>query len=223
MRGTKPWSPYAYMNRKLRGLIAGLLVEAAAPGGGRIIDFGCADAPYAELLPPGMTHIGVDLEGNPDADVTLAPDGSVPLPDGSADVVLSTQVLEHVDDPAAYLAECARLLCPGGSLVLTTHGIMYFHPDPVDYWRWTGDGLRKLVADAGFDVVEVRGVLGLVAAALLLVQDGIGQHIPRLLHRPFVVIFQALIAAADRLSSDESRRHNAFVFGVRAVRRGPPA
>jgi 2-polyprenyl-6-hydroxyphenyl methylase/3-demethylubiquinone-9 3-methyltransferase len=43
---------------------------------------------------------------------------AVPLADGCADVVVAGEVLEHVEDDVAVLAECARLLRPGGTLVL---------------------------------------------------------------------------------------------------------
>jgi SAM-dependent methyltransferase len=202
----------------LRRLVAEFLSQAAPPPGGRVVDYGCADAPYADLLPDGVVHVGADLVGNVAADIALRSDGAVPLPDGFADVVLSTQVLEHVVDPAVYLAECARLLRPGGSLVLTTHGIMYEHRDPEDYWRWTSDGLSRVVTAAGLEVIEVRGVVGLVAAALQLIQHGTAGRVPSVLRKLYILVFQVLIAAADGLSSEQSRRHNALVIGVRAVR-----
>ena len=43
---------------------------------------------------------------------------AVPLADGCADVVVAGEILEHVDDDGAVLAECARLLRPGGTLVV---------------------------------------------------------------------------------------------------------
>jgi 2-polyprenyl-6-hydroxyphenyl methylase/3-demethylubiquinone-9 3-methyltransferase len=43
---------------------------------------------------------------------------AVPLADGCADVVVAGEILEHVEDDVAVLAECARLLRPGGTLVL---------------------------------------------------------------------------------------------------------
>ena len=100
---------------------------------------------------------------------------------------------------------------------------MFRHPDPEDYWRWTGDGLARIVTQAGLQVVESRGVVGLVAAALQLVQAGTSAYLPALLYKPYVLVFQALIAVADRLSSEESRRHEALVIGVRAVRPVTPA
>jgi SAM-dependent methyltransferase len=213
-----PWSPFSYVHRKLTRLIADLLAGAPVPAAPRVVDYGCANKPYGALLPAGADHVGADLAGNPNADVLLAPDGSVPLPSGSADIVLSTQVLEHVADPALYLRECARLLRPGGSLVLTTHGIMFRHPDPEDFWRWTGDGLARIVEEAGLEVVETRGALGLMAAAVFLFQWGTCVRLPAWLRHPYVVVCQGLIALADRLSSEESKKHDALVIGVRALK-----
>ena len=79
--------------------------------------------PHVERL--GYRHVGVDigLRG-----LELAREhgvipvrGSVlavPLADGCADVVLAGEILEHVQDDVGVLAECARLLRPGGTLVL---------------------------------------------------------------------------------------------------------
>ena len=202
----------------MRGLVSDLVAGASLSRGARVVDYGCADTPYADLLPTDVAYVAADLGGNPGTDVVLAPDGTVPLPAGTIDLVLSTQVLEHVTEPAAYLLECARLLRPGGSLILTTHGMMYRHPDPEDYWRWTSDGLVRVVTQAGLEVVELRGVLGLVAASLQLIQHAFLTHLPAVLRRPCMLLFQALIAGADRLTSDERRRQDALVFGVRAVR-----
>jgi SAM-dependent methyltransferase len=206
------------VSRKLEALVAELVGAAALGPGARAVDYGCADAPYRHLLGASVEYVGADLIGNPAATVTLQPDGTLPLPDGSADLVLSTQVLEHVEAPVSYLAEAYRVLRPGGSLVLTTHGIMYLHRDPQDYWRWTSDGLALVVSDAGFRVAEQRGILGLAAAALQLLQAGTAGRVPRFLRRPYVVLMQALIALADRRASESSRVENGLVLGIRAVK-----
>ncbi len=218
VHSTAPWSPFAYVGKKLRSVLLDLIAAGETVGGTRLLDYGCADSPYRNQLPKTMEYVGADLKGNRAADVLLDEDGSVPLPAGSFDIVLSTQVLEHVADPSAYLVECFRLLRPGGTLVLTTHGIMYLHRDPQDYWRWTCDGLARIVQRAGLDVVEMRGVLGLAAAALQLLQDGTAGHIPRWLRRPYLLVMQSLIALADRLYSERTRAENGLVLAVRAVK-----
>jgi hypothetical protein len=95
---------------------------------------------------------------------------------------------------------------------------MHLHRDPTDYWRWTSDGLTRIVDRAGLEVVEVRGVLGLVGAALQLLQAGLGSAAPKILRRPIVLVFQALIRLADRATSETSRRENGLVLAVRAVK-----
>ena len=64
----------------------------------------------------------------------MGEDSSIPAADGYFDVVLFTQVLEQVPDPAHYALECFRVLKPGGSLIITTHGLFEGHDD---FQRWT--------------------------------------------------------------------------------------
>src|ERR671933_1384781 len=91
-----------------------------------LVDLACGGglmAPHVARL--GYRHVGVDLgvQGLRLAREhgVLAVRGSVlavPLADGCADVVVAGEILEHVEDDVAVLAECARLLRPGGALVL---------------------------------------------------------------------------------------------------------
>jgi 2-polyprenyl-6-hydroxyphenyl methylase / 3-demethylubiquinone-9 3-methyltransferase len=101
------------------------LPPAASPGA-VLVDLACGGglmAPHAARL--GYRHVGVDL-GLAGLAVarehgTLPVCGSVlavPLVDGCADVVVAGEILEHVEDDVAVLAECARLLRPGGTLVV---------------------------------------------------------------------------------------------------------
>ena len=101
-------------------------IPRAPAGGGLLVDLACGGglmAPYAARL--GYRHVGVDL-GLPGLELgrargMLPVRGSVlavPLADGCADVVVAGEILEHVADDVAVLAECARLLRPGGTLVL---------------------------------------------------------------------------------------------------------
>jgi 2-polyprenyl-6-hydroxyphenyl methylase / 3-demethylubiquinone-9 3-methyltransferase len=101
-------------------------IPQAPPDGGVLVDLACGGglmAPHAARL--GYRHVGIDL-GLPGLDLgrahgMLPVRGSVlavPLVDGCADVVVAGEILEHVDDDVAVLAECARLLRPGGTLVI---------------------------------------------------------------------------------------------------------
>ncbi|MBV8062345.1 MAG: class I SAM-dependent methyltransferase [Nevskia sp.] len=211
-----PWGhPMAYIARALRQAIAAMMPQLL-PRGGRVLDFGCADSPYRSCVPQGCQYLAADLPGNPKATVLVGADGTLPCADGEFDAVLSSQVLEHVRDPGLYLAECRRVLRPGGRLLLSTHGTMFLHRDPVDYWRWTCDGLRLALEQAGFRVLELRGVMGLTPLGLLMVLSGTYRRVPKFLQRLYSALFQGLMSFFDRLHSDASRAENALVYVVLA-------
>ncbi len=211
-------NPYRLAAVRLRAVIAELGAFSELVPGSVVLDYGCATTPYRDLVGPGIEYVGADIAGNAAADVELKADGTVPLPDASVDVVLSTQVLEHVRDPQVYLAECLRLLKPGGYVVLTTHGIMHFHEDPVDYWRWTSEGLSKLLRDTGFEVVEMRGLIGLAAAAIQLFQVATVPHVPGFARRPYVAAMQWAATLIDRRYSEPARLRDSLVLAARAQR-----
>ena len=111
----------------------------------RVLDVGCGIKPYLPYFEPyAAEYVGVDLE-NPAADL----EGSVealPVEDASFDLVLCTQVLEHVTDPDIAVRELHRVVAPGGRVLASTHGVQVYHPSPTDYWRWTHTGLERLFA-----------------------------------------------------------------------------
>jgi len=74
----------------------------------RVLDFGCGNMPYKPLLEQtcrSLIYSGADLDGNALADFVIRGDGHLEVPDDQFDIVVSTQVLEHVADPQLYLAE----------------------------------------------------------------------------------------------------------------------
>lgn len=151
--------------KDLRQLVEGLAQRAR----GRVFDYGCGAAPYRQFFAHCAEYIGADVTPGPHIDRLLGPDGLSTEPSASYDVVLSTQVLEHVKDPDGYLQECHRLLKPGGQLILSTHGMVEEHGCPFDFHRWTSRGLEDLAEKAGFTVsesvkftTEIRGIVQLL-------------------------------------------------------------
>jgi SAM-dependent methyltransferase len=174
--------------------------------GARILDVGCGVQPYYPLFAElASDYHGSDIAPGPRV-TYVSPVESLPAPDASYDLVLCTQVLEHVRYPDRALQEITRVLVPGGHLFLTTHGVYPFHPDPADYWRWTEDGLRAVIEDVpDLELVEltphggsasafavlmntpIRGIIrsyGLLTplgVALIVAINGIGLAVDRML------------------------------------------
>ena len=114
----------------------------------RLLDVGCGAKPYEPLFAPfAGEYVGVDV-GNPGAQLEGAVE-SLPVEDGSFQVVLCTQVLEHAADPARAVAEMSRATAPGGRVLASTHGVQAYHPNPDDFWRWTHAGLQRLFEQNG--------------------------------------------------------------------------
>jgi SAM-dependent methyltransferase len=187
------------------------------------VDMGCGEIPYKSIIAPHVKHFyAVDLPGNPKAthfvDITT---NKTNLPDEVADVVWSVMVLEHVADPEKYLQECYRVLKPGGKLVLCTHGHWMFHPDPIDYWRWTSQGLKVEVQKHPFSIKEFWGVMGLFSMSVQLFQDAVLLHFPytRIWKGAFCFVMQRFVSLAawweNRSSTTKAYKNkDACVFFV---------
>jgi SAM-dependent methyltransferase len=144
-----------------RAPILEFVMEAAraTPPGARVADVGAGDAPFRELFGHAR-YATLDWaesvhEGAAGADIVASAD-AIPVRDGGFDVVLFTQVLEHVPDPARVLSELHRILAGGGRLYLTAPLVWELHEMPHDYYRYTSEGLRHLLEAAGFGSVEVE-------------------------------------------------------------------
>jgi SAM-dependent methyltransferase len=184
-----------------RPLAEWLRAEGAGASGRRVLDVGCGVKPYYPFFSAASEYIGVDVQENPNADIT----GSVeelPVDDASFDIVLCTQVLEHVDDPARAVRELHRVTAPGGRVLASTHGVMLYHPNPQDLWRWTHTGLERLFRENGFEDVTVRPGAGSAEALAMLIGNFLHLLAKRggaaFLARPLISVLNAAAAALDR-------------------------
>jgi len=68
----------------------------------------------------------------------------LPYPENNFDVVISDQVIEHLEDPKKAIQESLRVLKPSGIMIHTTCFINYLHPAPKDFYRFSCDALMYL-------------------------------------------------------------------------------
>lgn len=144
---------------------------AVARLGGRVLDIGCADR-WVEASAQGADYIGLDFPATgtmyaarPDV---FADAARLPFAAACMDAVVCFEVLEHLRDPSAALAEMARVLKPGGTLLLSMPFLYPIHDAPHDFQRLTEYGLARDLALAGFEVVSIRKRGHAVRAAGLL-------------------------------------------------------
>jgi SAM-dependent methyltransferase len=103
---------------------------------------------------------------------------AIPVEDDRYDVVLLSQVLEHLPEPLAVLRELGRVLKPGAALWLSAPLFYEEHEAPYDFYRYTQFGFRYLLAEAGF-TVEQLGWLEGYGGTLSYQLDRAVQWLPR--------------------------------------------
>jgi SAM-dependent methyltransferase len=191
-------------------------VRRAARAGGTVVDLGCGERPYQALFEQAnMRYVGCDLDGS--ADVLIQPGSPIPLPSGSAALVTSFQVLEHVADVGQYLSECHRLLDANGKLLLSTHGVWPYHPHPGDYHRWTRQGLVLLLEQNQFVIERTHALLGPLTWSLLiqgLAVNELGKrlHLPGVFSKAVNLALNAAMLAAEAATPSQVRWDNAAIY-----------
>jgi SAM-dependent methyltransferase len=135
---------------------------------GRIADLGAGHVPFYEAYASAVREVvcvdwSNSLHGVTHADVIADLGRPLPFAAASFDGVLFSSVLEHLADPAAALAEAARILRPGGALVLEVPFLYWLHEEPHDFGRYTEHALRRFADIAGFDVNRLEAYGGIAA------------------------------------------------------------
>jgi SAM-dependent methyltransferase len=182
---------------------------------GRVLDVGGRrDNPRGRFRPPigrveKWQYLNPDPSSNPDFCCSAE---SIPLPAESYDTVVMTEVLQYVPEPAKALLEINRILTGGGVLLASVPLLVSVHGD---YWadrlRFTSLGLNEMLADAGFEPVEIApmGSLGTVLSDILHVtfgyaKEGRAGFLDRLM-RKVLYLFKPVFKAVDVLSVSQRK------------------
>lgn len=140
-------NPYKFTLDRIREAVEKFSEEI--PKDSVILDFGCGERPYCPLLKDkAKQYVGLDIDVSPETNnsinFSIKEGERLPFKNDYFDVVISTQVLEHIKDLNFYVAELKRVLKKDGYMLITAAFSWDFHPYPRDYWRITKDGYNFL-------------------------------------------------------------------------------
>ncbi|MBC8165047.1 MAG: class I SAM-dependent methyltransferase [Bryobacteraceae bacterium] len=126
----------------------------------RVLDAGAGEAQYKELFATARytaVDLGIGDSGWSYAQLdAIAALETLPFRTGSFAGCLNIVTLEHVREPRVVIAEIARVLQPGGKLLLITPLEWEEHQQPHDYFRYTRHGLEYLLQSAGLRIESLR-------------------------------------------------------------------
>lgn len=155
------------LNAALKSTITPLAID-----GVRCLDVGCGNRPYEYLFARG-SYTGIDVEYSGRPLNMKQPDhfydGNVlPFQNDSFDMVISTQVLEHVPNPLSMLKEMARVCKPEGVMVISLPFVYQEHEEPFDYFRFTRFGIAELLNKAGLRIETMKRDSGALETIAIL-------------------------------------------------------
>lgn len=186
------------------------LRHALSSFSGTVLDIGSADGRLARMLPPGCRYVGLDYPGTAIGMYGTKPDvfadaGCLPFGDAGIDCVVLKDVLEHVRGPQRALAEIARVIRPGGRLMLWMPFMYPIHDAPHDYQRFTAHGLVAYLTEHGFEVRDMQPVLKGIGTAGLLASLAFADAGEQILTRkrwllPMVPVLGGLVLTSNILA-----------------------
>ncbi len=139
-------------------------MAAGVPAGNSVLDLGAGSAPYRPLFAHCAYRTQDFAQLAPDqllgrtgyAQIDLVSDATaIPLPDSSVDVVVCTEVLEHVPEPIAVVREISRITKPGGLLLMTAPLGSGLHQEPYHFYGgYTPYWYQRFLAAYGYDDID---------------------------------------------------------------------
>lgn len=126
--------------------------------GAEVLDVGCGEQPLrSAIVAAGAVYRSADITQNSAGTVDhLCSVTALPLGDQSVDIILLTEVLEHVSETRPAFLELARVLRPGGLVILTTPFLYPLHEEPHDFVRFTPFQIEQCAVEVGLQVVEME-------------------------------------------------------------------
>jgi SAM-dependent methyltransferase len=125
-----------------------------------------------------LSYVGTDVQPGPGVDL-VCPAEKLPeaLGEGAADVVISTEMLEHAEDWRAAMAGMVRLLAHGGLLVLTTRSAGFpYHPHPGDFWRYSIAQMHDIAVACGLQIMRLETDVDASPGVFLLARKPLPWH-----------------------------------------------
>jgi SAM-dependent methyltransferase len=173
-----------------------------------IVDIGSGESPYKILFEPLINkYVSIDISYSKNVEI-IGRAQNLPLKSHAVDIVLLSEVLEHIYETEEVFKEINHVLRHNGYLILTTPLLIGYH-DSIDYFRFTHTALETLLKEFGFEILTIKkrgGIFVSLAGILfsvprsLLRSRGVGYYIFLALLTPLIISMSLL----DRIDKKQN-------------------
>jgi SAM-dependent methyltransferase len=122
-----------------------------------VLDIGAGTSPFAALF-KSFTSLRVDFEPYEGIDFLTDLNKPLPVSNKTFDVVIMSNLLEHICEPLTIMTECHRILKPKGNMIMTVPFLIKVHQEPHDFLRYTEHMLKRLLTQSGFQEFEITKI-----------------------------------------------------------------
>jgi Methylase involved in ubiquinone/menaquinone biosynthesis len=164
--------------------------------GGRKITPDCITIDFAKI---GDTNIVADIH-------------NIPLKDNTIDCLFCTGTLEHVKYPETVLKEILRVLRKDGIVYIDVPFMQCYHPDPVDYWRFTIKGIELICTRNGFTKIETGVNIGSASSVTWVLMAFFHTiFLNRIINKVFSTFFSMLVSPIKYLDKYTIKGENKII------------
>lgn len=139
---------------------------------GRVLNAGAGWRDISHLIDGELVNQDLSYQGDERRNIHIySPLHCIPEADDSFDSIVCIAVLEHVENPEEVVPEFLRVLKPGGHVVVSVPFLQPEHKVPTDFQRYTSDGLQRLFAHHGFEIVSCKPLFSVYHTLHWIVYD----------------------------------------------------
>lgn len=201
MRNPDAWRPSKYVREKGRlrasrnpadvGVSSRLIVDLVAAwyevnlkahARGRLLDLGCGKVPlfaeYRDLVTENVCVDWAKSHGSTYLDLEHDLNEKLPFDSGAFDTIILSDVLEHTPEPQALCQEMARVLSPGGKLLLNVPFFYWIHEAPYDFCRYTEFALRRFMEKSGLRLLQIESIGGVPEVLADIFGKSAAEYVP---------------------------------------------
>jgi SAM-dependent methyltransferase len=167
----------------------------------KVLDLGCGDKPFKNFFDKKVEYIGIDISKESRADIILDLNTQkIPFPDEFFDLVIASEIIEHIYNQDFFFKEMIRVVKKGGYIYISTPFMFPQHDPFRDYYRYTELFYKEKLPSIGINISDIEPSNTIISTCLVFYNLIIrGLSLPKFLKYPFHIFNNFLSLLAEKI------------------------